>query len=514
MEATDIQALATALQNLQPNAATVNATAVKLPSFWSGNPEVWFKQVESVFSTRHPVITRQQTKFDYVIQALDNITADRVQAIILSPPENPYDKLKATLIGVFGKSQAEKDQELLNFNGLGDRKPSELLQHMQNLNADPATLFKALFLAQLPPEVRRILALSEKTNIAELAREADRITEVSKLTDVSQVNATGEYRKPFGQRPVGGHRVSRDGILPLPSKVRAISDFPAPTTVTSLEQFVGMVNFYHVFVPKAAEVMKPLYKALSTKPRPKELEWTSELDLAFQKAKRLLADATLLHHPVPGARTVLTTDASDIAIGAVLEQRIEEHWQPLAFFSRQLNKAERNYSTIDRELLGIHSAVLHFRYFLEGRDFTVYTDHKPIVAAIKKKSELKSGRQSRHLATISEFTTDIQHVSGKDNVVADALSRASINPGSQQAVPLFRGQDVVTSEFQQANYQEPGFLFAPVNAIKPGLDYRAMATDQQNDPDIQNYRTAITNLRLEDVPVSYTHLTLPTTPYV
>ena len=96
--------------------------------------------------------------------------------------------------------------------------------------------------------------------------------------------------------------------------------------------------------------MKPLYRTLSIKPHPKELEWTSELDLAFQKAKRLLAEATLLHHPVPGARTVLTTDASDIAIGAVLEQQIDEHWQPLAFFSRQLNKAERNYSTIDREL--------------------------------------------------------------------------------------------------------------------------------------------------------------------
>ena len=297
-----------------------------------------------------------------------------------------------------------------------------------------------------------------------------------------------------------GHRVSRDGILPLPSKVRAISNFPAPTTVTSLEQFVGMVNFYHVFVPKAAEVMKPLYKTLSTKPRPKELDWTSELDLAFQKAKRLLADATLLHHPVPGARTVLTTDASDVAIGAVLEQRIDEHWQPLAFFSRQLKKAELNYSTIDRELLGIHSAILHFRYFLEGRDFTVYTDHKPIVAAIKKKSELKSGRQSRHLATISEFTTDIQHVAGKDNVVADALSRAPISPVSQQSVTPFRGQETATPEFQPASCPMPGFLFEPVYAIKPGLDYRAMASDQQIDPDVQNYRTAISNLRLEDVP--------------
>ena len=171
---------------------------------------------------------------------------------------------------------------------------------------------------------------------------------------------------------------------------------------------------------------------MSIKPRPKELEWTSELDLAFQKAKRLLAEATLLHHPVPGAKTVLTTDASDIAIGAVLEQQIDDYWQPLAFFSCQLNKAERNYSTIDRELLVIHSAILHFCSFLEGRDFIVYTDHKPIVAAIKKNSELKSGRQSRHLATISEFTTDIQHVSGKDNVVADALSLIIINTVSQQ----------------------------------------------------------------------------------
>ena len=82
LEATNIQALATALQNLRPAAATVNAPAVKLPPFWSGNPAVWFKQVDSVFITRNAAITVQQTKFSYVIQALDNITADRIQNII------------------------------------------------------------------------------------------------------------------------------------------------------------------------------------------------------------------------------------------------------------------------------------------------------------------------------------------------------------------------------------------------------------------------------------------------
>ena len=178
--ADDIQALATALQGLHPGAATVNAAAVKLPPFWSGNPEVWFKQVESVFSTRK--ITVQQTKFDYVVQALDNSTAEKVQSVILSPPEEPYITIRKILIDIFGKTQAQKDQEVLNINGLGDKKPSELLQHIHNLNANPATLVKAFFLAQLSPEVRQILALSDKTDIKDLAKEADRIMEVSQLS--------------------------------------------------------------------------------------------------------------------------------------------------------------------------------------------------------------------------------------------------------------------------------------------------------------------------------------------
>ena len=194
LEAADIQALAQALQTLNTPAqpASVNATSVKLPSFWQGNPEVWFRQVESVFSTRNPAITTQQTKFEYVIQALDNSTADRVQGIILNPPAEPYTSIKAALIKAFGKSQAEKDQELLNLNGLGDRKPSELLQHIQNMNADPKTLIKALFLTQLPPDVRKILATSTKTEIEELASEADRIVEVSRLAQISSIRVETE----------------------------------------------------------------------------------------------------------------------------------------------------------------------------------------------------------------------------------------------------------------------------------------------------------------------------------
>ena len=296
-----------------------------------------------------------------------------------------------------------------------------------------------------------------------------------------------------------GHRVDSNGIRPLPSKVKAIADFPTPAQISELERFIGMVNFYHMFVPRAAEMMKPLYQALTGKPRPKTLTWTQEMDTAFQAAKDALAKATLLHHPVAGARTALTTDASDTAIGAVLEQEIGDQWQPLAFFSRQLNKTELGYGTIDRELLGIHSAVLHFRYFLEGREFTIFTDQRPIVSEMEKKGELKSGRQTRQLATISEFTTDIQHVSGKDNVVADTLSR----------LPPHKGNTSVAEESSEEEVEiTPGFLFDSINAVQPGLDYQAMALTQTNDPDIQAYRTAITSLRLEDVPFSNGAFTL------
>ena len=123
--------------------------------------------------------------------------ADRVQATILHPPEDtPYDAIKKALIKAFGKSQSQKDQELLNLNGLGDRKPTALLQHMQNLNADPKTLFKALFLAQMPPDVRKILSTSSKDDIEELAEEADKIVEASNHARSAEVNKISQSRKP------------------------------------------------------------------------------------------------------------------------------------------------------------------------------------------------------------------------------------------------------------------------------------------------------------------------------
>ena len=111
---------------------------------------------------------------------------------------------------------------------------------------------------------------------------------------------------------------------------------------------------------------------------------------AFSEAKVALAKAVLLTHPHKGATMALATDASDEAVGAILQQRIYGEWLPLAFFSKQLHPAERKYSAFDKELLALYLGVRHFMYFLEGRVFTAHTDHKPLIFSMGKLLDLWS----------------------------------------------------------------------------------------------------------------------------
>jgi hypothetical protein len=110
-------------------------------------------------------------------------------------------------------------------------------------------------------------------------------------------------------------------------------------------------------------------------------------------------------------------------VGGVLQQKVGNGWKPLAFYSKKLTSAEVKYSTFDRELLAAFSTIRHFRFLLDGRQFQLLTDHKPLVAAMTRVSPPQSARQQHHLAYVSEFTTDLRHTPGSENVVTDALSR-------------------------------------------------------------------------------------------
>lgn len=230
-----------------------------------------------------------------------------------------------------------------------------------------------------------------------------------------------------------GHSITEAGITPSSQKVETIVNLLSPTSLKQAQRFVGMVNFYNRFIPKAAEILSPIYKHIAQLSNVKKkskrnppFSWPDECEEAFRKIKTVLAEATLLAHPVENSiiSLAMNTDASNFAIGAVLQQydKRTSTWQPLGFYSKKLEPAEQKYSALDRELLAIYLSIKHFRCNVEGRDFIVYTDHKPITNAINSKTE-RSPRQTRHLEFISQFTTNIQHIKGKENVVADFLSR-------------------------------------------------------------------------------------------
>ena len=225
-----------------------------------------------------------------------------------------------------------------------------------------------------------------------------------------------------------GHHIDEKGISPLPDRVVAIQEFPPPTSLRKLREFLGLVNFYRRFVPHCADIARPLTDLLKNqKKKNRPIELDAEALLAFNETKSALSRATLLVHHRSDVPVCLLTDASDYGVGAVLQQLVHGEWQPLSFFSKRLKSAETRYGTFGRELLAIYLAIKHFSHLLVGRHFCVYTDHKPLVHAFNAKPDRYSPREIRHLDFISQYTTDLRHISGKDNTAADALSRADIH---------------------------------------------------------------------------------------
>lgn len=222
-----------------------------------------------------------------------------------------------------------------------------------------------------------------------------------------------------------GHTISYKGVSPMKKKVEAVLSYNQPSTIHSLRQFLALINFYRKFLPKGAETQAPLNSLLigAKKKDMRPVPWTNETREAFIKCKQELADATTLSFPLPNATIGLKVDASSFGMGAVLEQNVNGSWQPLGFFSKKLNDAQKKYSTYDRELLAIYSAIKYFRHLLEGRPFKIFTDHKPLIYAFHQNLDKASPRQCRHLDYIAQFSTDINHIAGKENIVADSLSR-------------------------------------------------------------------------------------------
>jgi transposase InsO family protein len=219
-----------------------------------------------------------------------------------------------------------------------------------------------------------------------------------------------------------GHVITRDGIKPNPDKVVAIQNYPIPRTPKEIKQFLSLVGYYRKFIPDFARITKPLTQCLK---KGRKVTINSEYSNSFEKCKDLLTNDPILQYPDFSRDFILTTDASNVALGAILSQGTIGADKPICYASRTLIESELNYSTIEKELLAIVWATKYFRPYLFGRKFRIVTDHKPLQWVMNLKEP--SSRLPRWKLKLSEYDYTVVYKKGRSNTNADALSRIEIN---------------------------------------------------------------------------------------
>ena len=221
--------------------------------------------------------------------------------------------------------------------------------------------------------------------------------------------------------------MNSEGLSPPIDRIAALTNLPRPKSYKELRSRLGAINFYRRCLPGAAVSLAPLQKLVHDsqpiKGKLPEFKWTDEHTTAYNDLIKLLNKRVVLVHPPTSCNELsLTTDASDIAIGGVLEA----NKRPIGFYSRKLSPSEKRKSAFERELLALSSAVLYFRTFIESFPIIAFTDHKPLIGALGRKTEPKSRWQANRLAVIAEHIKEVRYLPGEDNLVADMLSRPPI----------------------------------------------------------------------------------------
>ena len=218
-----------------------------------------------------------------------------------------------------------------------------------------------------------------------------------------------------------GHMVSADGLSPNTEYIKAVLEYPVPTTVKQVHSFLGMVNFYRRFIANCSVISRPLSQLLKSK----KLEWTQECQDSFERLKTCLVNPPILSYPDYSSDKPLElfTDASYFGAGACLTQEQDGEQKIIAYISTTFNKSELNYSVLDKELTALRWGIKRLKPFLYGHFFVVHTDHKPL--SYLQGMKLLDGRLARTLDELGEYDFEIRYVPGKLNTFADALSRTS-----------------------------------------------------------------------------------------
>ena len=221
-----------------------------------------------------------------------------------------------------------------------------------------------------------------------------------------------------------GHILDKQGIRADPEKTSAITKMEAPKSVSDVRRFMGLVNQLGKFSPKIAEYSQAIRELLRSN---RTWMWGPMQEESFSRIKEELAKPTILAHYNPEAETKVSADASSFGLGAVLMQKEGEHWKPVVYASRSLTDTERNYAQIEKEALAVTWACEKFATYILGRQFTIESDHKPLIPLLNEKHlDALPPRILRFRLRMAKFDYFAVHVPGKLLYTADALSRAPL----------------------------------------------------------------------------------------
>ena len=230
-----------------------------------------------------------------------------------------------------------------------------------------------------------------------------------------------------------GYVINKNGISPQKKKIEKMLAIETPKNASEVRSFLGMVNYYRYMWRQRSTLISPLTEVSNKKG--KSFIWGSKQQNAFEKIKKVIAVETMLVYPDFNIPFEVHTDSSDYQLGGVVAQR----GKPIGFFSRKLNSAQKNYTTGEKELLGIAETLKKFRYILLGHKIIVYTDHKNLC---RENTIHERQRVMRQRLLIEEYGADIKHIEGMKNVVADALSRLPYSTEEMRKFECFTSDEM------------------------------------------------------------------------